>query len=56
MVFDQGGCPWKDHLFQLEEELNIEKPIKFVLYTDQSGKWRVQCVPVSSNSFENRLV
>lgn len=37
-----GGCPWKEHLFELEEELKIEVPIKFVIYTDQNSKWRVQ--------------
>ncbi|XP_022095011.1 UPF0160 protein MYG1, mitochondrial-like isoform X2 [Acanthaster planci] len=55
LVFQQGGCPWKEHLFALEESKKIDKSIKYVLYTDQNGKWRVQCVPVSSNSFTNRL-
>ncbi|XP_033120510.1 UPF0160 protein MYG1, mitochondrial-like [Anneissia japonica] len=53
--FTQGGCPWKEHLYALEETLNIETPIKYALYTDQNGKYRVQCVSVSSTSFENRL-
>lgn len=26
-----GYCPWKDHLYQLEKEQGIEKPILFVL-------------------------
>ena len=47
-------CPWKDHLLTLEEELGIEPNIKFVLFTDQSGKWRVQCVPLRMGSFELR--
>lgn len=37
-----GGCPWKEHLFELEKDLKIEVPIKFVIYTDQNNKWRVQ--------------
>lgn len=37
-----GGCPWKEHLFELEKDLKIEVPIKFVIYTDQNKKWRVQ--------------
>ena len=49
-----GGCPWKDHLMSLEEELKVESPIKFVLFTDTSSKWRVQCVPKEKHSFENR--
>ncbi|XP_054716616.1 MYG1 exonuclease-like [Uloborus diversus] len=53
--FENGGCPWKEHLFEIEESLKIEKPIKFVIYTDTLGLWRVQCVSVSPFSFENRL-
>ncbi|XP_071795449.1 MYG1 exonuclease-like [Asterias amurensis] len=55
VVFKEGGCPWKEHLFSLEKSLSIETPIKYVLYSDSNGKWRVQCVAVSSNSFSNRL-
>ncbi|XP_064634503.1 MYG1 exonuclease-like [Lineus longissimus] len=51
----EGGCPWKDHLFTMEEELNIKPTIKFVLYSDTNGKWRVQCVPEMLGSFNNRL-
>ena len=25
-------CPWKEHLYDLEEELKLEKPIKFCIY------------------------
>ncbi|XP_078362703.1 MYG1 exonuclease-like [Oculina patagonica] len=50
-----GGCPWKEHLFELEQDLKIEPPIKFVIYTDQNNKWRVQCVPVRPDAFVNRL-
>ena len=56
ICFRETFCPWKDHLMTLEEELHIDKPIKFVLYTDQSGKWRVQCVPIEIGSFDNRYV
>ncbi|XP_017264427.1 UPF0160 protein MYG1, mitochondrial [Kryptolebias marmoratus] len=55
VLFSQGGCPWKEHLFALEKELQVEVPIKFVLYTDQNGQWRVQCVPAGLNTFQNRL-
>lgn len=56
VMFSQGGCPWKDHLLAMEKELNIEPSIKFALYADDNGKWRVQCVPVHKASFENRSV
>ncbi len=54
VVFESGGCPWKDHLMTLEEELQLSPPIKFALFADQNGKWRVQCVPIRLGSFENR--
>ncbi|XP_029907745.1 MYG1 exonuclease [Myripristis murdjan] len=55
VLFSQGGCPWKEHLFALEKELQLETTIKFVLYPDQNGQWRVQCVPAGLNTFQNRL-
>lgn len=55
LLFSQGGCPWKEHLFSLEKELEVPTPIKFVLYADQNGQWRVQCVPAGLNTFQNRL-
>lgn len=54
LLFSQGGCPWKEHLFSLERELEVETTVKFVLYPDQSGNWRIQCVPAGLNTFQNR--
>ena len=54
-MLDQGGCPWKDHIFEIEQELGLEKSIKFVLYSDQSGKWRIQCVNIRPGSFHSRV-
>lgn len=40
----------------IEEELGITTPVKYVLYQDTANKrWRIQCVPISANSFTNRL-
>jgi uncharacterized UPF0160 family protein len=47
--------PWKEHLFALEEEMDIKGHIKFVLFTDSYGKWRVQGVPPSTYSFDLRV-
>ncbi|KAM8977582.1 MYG1 exonuclease [Pelodytes ibericus] len=55
IILAQGGCPWKEHLFQVEKELGLEKHIKYVLYPDQSLQWRIQCVPTGPNTFQNRL-
>ncbi|CAK9169325.1 unnamed protein product [Ilex paraguariensis] len=38
-------CPWKLHLFELEEEMKIDPPTKYVLY---------QAVAVSPDRFESR--
>ncbi|WOL07542.1 UPF0160 protein [Canna indica] len=54
MVLDRF-CPWKLHLFELEEELKIEPLIKYVIYQDERSKsWRVQAVGVSPDKFESR--
>ncbi|KAF8481208.1 GAMM1 protein [Russula ochroleuca] len=49
--------PWKEHLFELEVELAVPahaQPL-YTIYPDEgSGNWRVQAVPVSSESFESR--
>merc|ERR1711874_349789 len=58
LEFEQGGVPWKEHLFELEKENGLsgsEVNILYVIYTDQNGMWRIQCVPLRSKSFENRL-
>ncbi|TBU35221.1 GAMM1 protein [Dichomitus squalens] len=56
ILFEQFA-PWKEHLFELEEALQIpdaEKPI-YVLYPDETGgNWRIQAVPVAPESFESR--
>uniref|UniRef100_A0A023GN45 Putative secreted protein n=1 Tax=Amblyomma triste TaxID=251400 RepID=A0A023GN45_AMBTT len=55
VILERGGCPWKDHLLALEEELSMPGEVKFVLYQDQNGSWRVQGVPVTLGSFECRI-
>ncbi|XP_062975755.1 MYG1 exonuclease isoform X2 [Elgaria multicarinata webbii] len=55
LVLAQGGCPWKEHLFSLEQEMDVKTPLKFILYTDQGGQWRVQSVPAGLRTFQNRL-
>ncbi|XP_055375131.1 MYG1 exonuclease [Condylostylus longicornis] len=44
-------CPWKDHLFKLEEELNLKGVHKYVLFCGPNNDWRVMCVPNDPNSF-----
>jgi len=56
LLFEQFA-PWKEHLFELETELSISdatKPI-YVIYADETaGNYRIQAVPVSTESFESR--
>ncbi|ORX37342.1 metal-dependent protein hydrolase [Kockovaella imperatae] len=55
--FDKAA-PWKDHLFLLEPSLpSAPSQILYVLYPESeapNSKWRIQCVPVNPDSFENR--
>jgi len=53
-LIETGGCPWKDHLFTLEEDLGIKGQILYLLYADDAGKWRIQCVPEELGTFTNR--
>ena len=55
ICLSSGGLPWKNHLYEMEHQYKINPLIKFVLYTDQAGMWRVQAVPVEGKAFENRL-
>jgi len=45
------GLPWKEHLDDLEKQLNIRDEIKFVIWKDASDVWRVQAVPIEPKSF-----
>ena len=49
-------APWKSHLFDIEKEIGlVNEELKYVLYTDSNGAWRIQCVSAGENSFKNRL-
>ena len=51
--FPGGSCPWKTHLFAIEKE-SEGVSIKYVLFPDSNGAYRVQCVPIDPSSFTNR--
>lgn len=53
----QSFCPWKDQVYNLEKQLDLKPQefIKFVLFEDSSGKWRISTVPISSGNFTFRL-
>ena len=52
---ESGGLPWKSHLYEQEKLHGISPLIKYVLYTDQAGMWRIQAVTIEGRGFENRL-
>eukprot|EP00441_Pelagodinium_beii_P023292 CAMPEP_0197676900 /NCGR_PEP_ID=MMETSP1338-20131121/87561_1 /TAXON_ID=43686 ORGANISM="Pelagodinium beii, Strain RCC1491" /NCGR_SAMPLE_ID=MMETSP1338 /ASSEMBLY_ACC=CAM_ASM_000754 /LENGTH=347 /DNA_ID=CAMNT_0043257651 /DNA_START=38 /DNA_END=1078 /DNA_ORIENTATION=+ len=49
-------CPWQEHLFDLEEEEEAHRTplVKYVLFQDSRGGWRIQAAPKARGSFENR--
>ncbi|KAK4423122.1 hypothetical protein Salat_1894800 [Sesamum alatum] len=54
MVLNRS-CPWKLHLFELEEEMQISPHLKYVIYQDdRSNNWRVQAVKIAPDKFESR--
>ena len=55
LSFKTGGCPWKTHLYELERAHGVDPLVKFVLYQDTRGMWRVQAVTVEGTAFTNRL-
>lgn len=57
MVFSGQSCPWKDHLYMLEEEAQESGKVLYVLYPEKptpDAKWRIQTVPGTKDSFESR--
>lgn len=57
LVFEGQSVPWKDHLYTLEAESAGAEKVVYVLYPEKpapDAKWRIQAVPVSSDSFESR--
>jgi uncharacterized UPF0160 family protein len=50
------ACPWKDHLVDIEQELNIAGQLLYALYPEGGGVnpvWRIQAVPL--DGFTSRL-
>ncbi|KAL2866668.1 MYG1 family protein [Aspergillus lucknowensis] len=60
MVLPTAGIPWKEHLYNFENEAatgdDAEK-VYYVLYAEgpaKDAKWRIQAVSVNEGSFESR--
>ena len=52
---ESGGCPFKEHLYELEEEQGLSGEILYAIFTDPNGTWRVLAVAVKDQAFESRL-
>jgi len=48
-------CPWIAHLEDIETENNLKGLVKYVLYMDSHGAWRIHAAPVEVGSFQSRL-
>jgi len=48
-------CPWIAHLEDIEVDHNLQGLVKYVLYKDSHGGWRIHAAPVSAGSFASRL-
>jgi len=55
VAFLEGACPYKEHLFELEEEQNIAGFILYAVFPDHGMQWRVAAVGVQGQQFESRL-
>lgn len=47
-------CPWQAHIFPIEEAREAKGVVKYVIFQDLKGAWRVQAVPTEEGSFANR--
>ncbi|GJQ09673.1 hypothetical protein GpartN1_g1464.t1 [Galdieria partita] len=58
IVVLETACPWKSHLYELEEAeaaLNDKaKSVKYVVYPRKDGSWSVQAVSLTEQSFKSR--
>ncbi|VDM52646.1 unnamed protein product [Angiostrongylus costaricensis] len=59
VLLTPSSVPWKEHLFQIEEEKNLSsRKITYLVYEDSTSKsYRLQAVPKDKfSTFESRLV
>jgi uncharacterized UPF0160 family protein len=54
ILFIPTACPWKDHVFEVEQEMKCIGSVLYVVFGDSGGSWRVQAVPTDPHSFGQR--
>ena len=52
MMYLKTGCPWKDHLYSIEEK---DSQLLYVIFPNNTGaQYQIGAVPISQGGFENR--
>jgi uncharacterized UPF0160 family protein len=55
IVFLEQGCPWAEHLFDIEKETNTVGLVKYMLFKDdKDGSTRVRAVSTEEDGFKSR--
>lgn len=56
IIYLEKFAPWKGTLVDIERDLKQEGTIKFAIFADQGGKWRVSTIPAAGGeSFDMRI-
>ena len=55
LMYLEISCPWKGHVNKIEEENDVFGELKFVLYKDGRGMYRIQAVPKKVGEFGDRV-
>ena len=48
-------APWKGSLVEIEKECDLQGKIKFAIFGDSAGSWRVSTIPPTAESFDMRV-
>jgi len=55
VMLENGGCPWKEHLYDEEVVAGVPGSVKLMLYSDSNGSWRIQTIGVKGQGFTSRM-
>lgn len=56
IIFLEKFCPWQEHLYEIERDLDIVGKVKYVIMYDMREKaWRVRAVSVEGDGFKSRI-
>jgi len=55
ITLDNGHCPFKEHLYELEKEQGIPGEVLYVISEDSNGSWGILTVEVQDEVFKSRL-